>query len=358
MNSFPIADGPHNDQWKELVPNLFPVVDEVIATHGIDFPIRIGGGSMLLRRYGHRKSRDLDVFVPDVRLVRWCSPRVNAAAEDLFPDYAEEAVATKLIIGMQEIDIIAAAPIFEDAAAIEKTMLFGRPVEIETPREILAKKLIYRPRLFLARDLFDLAAVAEAEPNEVAAVFPRLTEKDLAQLTARLKEIAPTFAQEIVKKVEPFPAFNHLLDTALGTVTEIVSGWREEREAYPTTRSAPASAISDAALADTNQARRFFSGVARQKPLALGIDPTDKVALTAAAAALKKLASVQLKTMYAETAAVHQSFTMAGPAEPNRKAAAAAAAGQKLIKAELKERGLAAAIAPGQRHTKVRDNEH
>jgi hypothetical protein len=48
------------------------------------------------------------LFVTEVKLVKWCSPRFNETAADLFPDYGENAVTTKLIIGMQEIDIIAA----------------------------------------------------------------------------------------------------------------------------------------------------------------------------------------------------------------------------------------------------------
>src|SRR5262245_6428754 len=139
MPSYPVPDGPHNDDWKSLLPLCFRVVDEVTREHGIEFPLRFGGGSMLLRRYGHRKSRDLDLFVTDARLVRWCSPRLNEAALDLFPDYTEEATAVKLVTGMQEIDVISAAPILSDDA-VDEAMIEGRKVAVERPREILAKK--------------------------------------------------------------------------------------------------------------------------------------------------------------------------------------------------------------------------
>ena len=56
MPSYPIPDGPHNDAWKSLLPACFEVVDEVERTRGVAFPITIWGGSMLLRRYGHRKT--------------------------------------------------------------------------------------------------------------------------------------------------------------------------------------------------------------------------------------------------------------------------------------------------------------
>ena len=63
MALYPISDGPHNDEWKSLLGFSFAVIDEVIRKHNVPFPIQIGGGSMLLRRYGHRKSKDLDLFV-------------------------------------------------------------------------------------------------------------------------------------------------------------------------------------------------------------------------------------------------------------------------------------------------------
>jgi hypothetical protein len=159
MPSFPVPDGPHNDPWKSLLSFCFAVVDAVVRDHKVDFPIEIGGDSMLLRRYRHRRSKDLDLFVSDVRLARWCSPRFNETAADLFVDYGEEATAVKLITGMQEVDIIAAAPVvLEDAA--EPAILSGRDVLVERPREILAKKIVSRGRTFQPRDVFDLACVA------------------------------------------------------------------------------------------------------------------------------------------------------------------------------------------------------
>jgi hypothetical protein len=182
--AYPVDDGPHNDAWKELLPPCFRVVDEVVRERKVEFPVRIGGGSMLLRRHKHRKSRDLDLFVTDVQLVRWCSPRFNETAADLFPDYGEEAAAVKLVTGMQEIDIIAAAPIILDGA-VEEVELGGRTVLVELPREIVAKKVVYRGRNFQTRDVFDLACGATAEPEEIAAVLPGLTFGHLDDLDDR-----------------------------------------------------------------------------------------------------------------------------------------------------------------------------
>jgi hypothetical protein len=226
MSSFPVPDGPHNDPWKELLAPCFAVVDAVTSEHKVDFPIRIGGGSMLLRRYRHRKSKDLDLFVSDVRLARWCSPRFNEAAMDLFPDYSEEGTAVKLIIGMQEVDVIAVAPIMSDDEALDAVIIKDRSVLVERPREILAKKIIYRGRTFQPRDIFDLACVATAEPAEVAAILPYLNPTNIDDLTASFNAMEPVLNKELGNKVEAFAEFEPVLEQCLEISRGVVEAWR------------------------------------------------------------------------------------------------------------------------------------
>jgi len=223
--SYPISDGPHNEAWKSLLGYSFAVIDEVIRDHEVPFPIQMGGGSMLLRRYGHRKSKDLDLFVTDARLVKWCSPRFNETAADLFPEYGEDAVTTKLIIGMQEIDIIAASPIVEEDAT-EDAVFKGRQVLVERPREILAKKVVYRGRQFQPRDVFDLACIAEAEPEEIGALLPWLSRAHVVDIEARLTELEPALQRELTQKVEPYPEFSHVCDSCLSIAKEVVASWK------------------------------------------------------------------------------------------------------------------------------------
>ena len=42
--------------------------------------------------------------------------------------------------------------------------ILGRRIAIETPEEVIIKKIRYRSEKFTARDAFDLAAVAQARP--------------------------------------------------------------------------------------------------------------------------------------------------------------------------------------------------
>lgn len=51
--------------WKTLLNHSFTLVDN-IASRGISNPFwTFGGGTVLMLRYGHRLSKDIDIFVPD-----------------------------------------------------------------------------------------------------------------------------------------------------------------------------------------------------------------------------------------------------------------------------------------------------
>jgi hypothetical protein len=86
----PVDDGPHNDAWMELLPPCFRGIDEVVRERKVEFSMRIGDGSMLLRRYRHSKESRPLPLVTDAQLVRWCSPCFNETAAGLFPGYGEE----------------------------------------------------------------------------------------------------------------------------------------------------------------------------------------------------------------------------------------------------------------------------
>ena len=51
--------------WRGLLQHAYTLIDE-IAVHGIQDPFwTFGGGTVLMLRYRHRMSKDIDIFVPD-----------------------------------------------------------------------------------------------------------------------------------------------------------------------------------------------------------------------------------------------------------------------------------------------------
>src|SRR3989304_5756377 len=82
--------------WETLFKRALEVIDSV-ARAGITLDDwSFGGGTVLMRRYRHRLSRDIDIFVPDPRYLTYLSPRLNATAESLTSKYLEDARFVKL----------------------------------------------------------------------------------------------------------------------------------------------------------------------------------------------------------------------------------------------------------------------
>lgn len=98
------------------------------------------------------------------------TPRLNERAGELTTDYVEEAQSLKLRFPEGEIDFVTSAPL-TDKPTVSET-LFGRMVAVETSAEIVAKKLWHRGERITARDIFDLAVVAEQEPESLFAIKP------------------------------------------------------------------------------------------------------------------------------------------------------------------------------------------
>ncbi len=134
-----------------------------------------GGGTVLMRRYQHRFSKDIDIFVLDPQCLPYLSPRLNDTADSLTSDYVEQAEFLKLNFAEGEIDFVASAPLTENATTAET--LFAREIQVETSSEIIAKKVWYRGDRFTARDIFDLAMVAEKEPKALWKIQPILRDR-------------------------------------------------------------------------------------------------------------------------------------------------------------------------------------
>ena len=77
------ACSPHSlpaGPWLSLLGHAFTLIDE-IAEHGRADPFwTFGGGTVLMLRYGHRLSKDIDIFVPDPQYLGFVNPRISDVA--------------------------------------------------------------------------------------------------------------------------------------------------------------------------------------------------------------------------------------------------------------------------------------
>jgi len=116
-----------------------------------------GGGTALMTYYNHRKSKDIDIFLRDVQLLTRFTPRLNDNVAEHVDDYTEMSNFLKLKVKRQEIDFIV-APLLTKNPTMRKIIGSSR-INIETPEEIVIKKIFYRAESFKTRDIFDLAVV-------------------------------------------------------------------------------------------------------------------------------------------------------------------------------------------------------
>ncbi|WP_423228743.1 nucleotidyl transferase AbiEii/AbiGii toxin family protein [Pseudaquabacterium rugosum] len=171
--------------WEVLFPRALRLVDEIQRHGGLANPFwTFGGGTVLMFRYGHRLSKDIDIFVPDPQYLGYVTPRLSDTAASLTEDYTEMAGSfVKLQFEEGEVDFVA-APNLTDAAW-EWWEIQGRAVRVETAAEVIAKKMYHRGDRATARDLFDLALVIEREPDALEAAAPFLArnrDRFLAQI--------------------------------------------------------------------------------------------------------------------------------------------------------------------------------
>jgi hypothetical protein len=185
--------------WEVLFQRALVIIDDA---RNLGLPVdewTFGGGTVLMRRHRHRLSRDIDIFINDPQFLGYLTPRLSAAAESLTSDYVEDHQFVKLAFPEGEIDFVASAPLTETPAHTE--MLFGRPFLVETSTEIVAKKLWHRDAEFTARDIFDLAMVAEREAEALHAIAPILRDRRevvLARIERHEASLRETFESLIV----------------------------------------------------------------------------------------------------------------------------------------------------------------
>lgn len=176
-------DGP----WTVLLDHAYKLIDDFEKHGGLTNPFwTLGGGTVLMLRYEHRQSKDIEIFVPDSQYLGYVTPRLSDVAADISHDYVEAAGYVKLIRREGEIDFVAAPNLTKNP--FEIWTLRGRAVRVETAAEIIAKKLWHRGDTATARDLFDLALVIEKDPEELrlaAQFLIRHREEFIAQITQR-----------------------------------------------------------------------------------------------------------------------------------------------------------------------------
>ncbi|MEJ5301774.1 MAG: nucleotidyl transferase AbiEii/AbiGii toxin family protein [Thermodesulforhabdaceae bacterium] len=142
---------------------LFRKALKIIDSAGIpDHAWGFGGGTALYEFWKcPRISKDIDIFLYDIQLVPFVSPRTNSFAEEICGGrFVEQSNFVKLELSSGDIDFIA-APLLTSDPIVKCELMFygGRTINVERPWEIVGKKLFYRSYYYKERDIVDLVSV-------------------------------------------------------------------------------------------------------------------------------------------------------------------------------------------------------
>lgn len=206
-----LPDGP----WKALFANAMVLIQEIQAVGGGDGPFwTLGGGTVLMFRYDHRASKDIDIFVPDPHYLGYVTPRLSDTAAAMTANYVEDASSyVKLEFAEGEIDFVASPNLMGDAW--EWWNICGHAVRVERPAEIIAKKMYHRGQRATARDLFDLCTVIERDPEGLSAAAPfllRYRTQFIERINSRSTVLEATFEEIDMRGYRP--TLQHCISTA------------------------------------------------------------------------------------------------------------------------------------------------
>jgi len=201
-------------------PTLFDIAVQILrhAEAQIGFaPFwSFGGGTALMLQIDHRESHDIDLFLDDPQLLPFLNPETQGIKLERRPDsYSVEGTSVLKLTYQEagEIDFIVCADITDRPTQTRD--IRGSSVALETPSEIIAKKVYYRGWSFQPRDMFDLAAVAEHFGDEyVVAALKQVGRGACEKALEVVQKATPAFVQSINAQLLVRDATRHLIGKA------------------------------------------------------------------------------------------------------------------------------------------------
>lgn len=213
-----------HSEWRLLLDLALPALDHVFgppssATAENQTPDwTLGGGTAIMLHIRHRISHDIDIFVPGTRLGLF-TPATNPAAARISERFQWPGHYLKFERPEGEIDFLSA--MLQTKPGFTWSNLRGRPIAVETPEEVIVKKVRFRSHAFTARDAFDLAAVAAARPG-LDWILRAETPDALPRLSEALRILERQGGKALAKEITPIGMGVTLLPTALERARHIV----------------------------------------------------------------------------------------------------------------------------------------
>jgi hypothetical protein len=136
---------PNPSRWGELFDQAMMIIDQANGQGEIFGSWTFGGGTALMLHIGHRESHDIDLFIDDPQVLPYLNPQTQGYSLGVVPSSYDTDGTCSLKLsfdGVGEVDFICASTLSESPTV--EMEVRGRKVCLETPLEIITKKLVYR----------------------------------------------------------------------------------------------------------------------------------------------------------------------------------------------------------------------
>lgn len=205
--------------------------------------LRMGGGTILQARWGHRQSTDADLFCDPrtyVETVREHGEAMEREIRNVADDEEEgepfvDLVATFSRVGDTEVTILPAAPLLDESSGRHVP---GTTVRTESTGDILAGKLVHRlggAGVVEPRDLFDLVAAERHDPTALRRAVGLLTDLQVQEISATLLMLPPRWELTTDK-----PVLSISGDHARVVPADVVEVLRRSAQASGESKAGPA----------------------------------------------------------------------------------------------------------------------
>lgn len=190
------------ETWTQVLSSAFEILDDLASQGFGTAPFVLGGGTVLMLRFSHRLSNDINLFTYDARWLALVTPRLNPTAQALARDYDEQANVVKIVMRHGDIDFIVSGQVTANAGG-QTIQAIGRTIEVDTTAEILAKKAFYRASSFKPRDVYDMSAAIDLDPSSAAEAI-RAAAPKAPLLLRRLDAMKSLDERSLVAEIVPY----------------------------------------------------------------------------------------------------------------------------------------------------------
>ncbi|QOY53174.1 nucleotidyl transferase AbiEii/AbiGii toxin family protein [Candidatus Sulfurimonas baltica] len=173
--------------------------------------IRFGGGTALAIYYfQHRLSFDIDLFVTDVQILNYLSPKhwideTNKFNTSKYIDLSNHIRVLEKKNNIK-IDVLVSQNASSEYLLDNSKVIFTSDVYVESIEDIIAKKIVYRRNDNLTRDIIDIAIAIKLKDGILQNMLERglINELDLKELKTSLENLDKKTFEEEIEIVAPF----------------------------------------------------------------------------------------------------------------------------------------------------------